>query len=631
VKSGEMTYSDQRLVKIIRFSQVTMVLGAINLSAKAVYQSVYAVLPVVIFLLGAVVFVEMTIKLIHSGKKALGFRAFLSVLFSLLVAFMWLLGGLYSVSIMLVPIALMLSALYGRLIDTVCLCVLLEALILFIGLNSNFAWLPSPIEYMSEGYHRVIAVSIVTCLAGYITWAIGYDMRQAFSRLSVESKRIDESKAVISRLSKTDFLTGLINTEQAKNHYETMLSTLPECHSVYFYFMDLDGFKAINDLFDHKAGDDLLIKVSEVLTAISPEEAEVCRLSGDEFAIFFVASDEVEPASFAKTLLKKVAEPQDLYGTSMQITASIGIATTQTDGFDVIRKKADMAMFKSKRTSKNNFHLYDVLLEKEYMKKAYVVQGLEDSLHRGLLELHYQPKVNLLTQEVMGAEALIRWPTNNPQQYTPDQFMEVIESTDLVHEVGDWVIKEACIACKAWHQNGHEISMAVNVSARQLLNPEFAAKVQVFLSEAELPANYLEIELTERYLVDSGSDVEAQLAALRNIGVKLAIDDFGTGYSNISYLTDLDVDVIKLDQSFVQQLQTKPSVKHIVKGIIKVAHVMGMDVVAEGVETREEMQQVADLGCEIGQGYHWSKPVSFKDMAMYLADQRQPLISNPTG
>jgi EAL domain-containing protein (putative c-di-GMP-specific phosphodiesterase class I) len=231
----------------------------------------------------------------------------------------------------------------------------------------------------------------------------------------------------------------------------------------------------------------------------------------------------------------------------------------------------------------------------------------------------------------MGVEALIRWPQNNPQNYTPDQFMGVIESTDLVHEVGDWVIKEACIACKAWHQKGHKISVAVNVSAQQLLNPMFADKVQTFLSSVQLPPEYLEIELTERYLVDNGSDVEKQLAVLRKIGVKLAIDDFGTGYSNISYLTDLDVDVLKLDQSFVQQLQSNQSVKYIVEGIIKVAHVMGMDVVAEGVETREEMQQVIDLGCEVGQGYHWSKPVTFNDMVMYLAEHRQPLISNSTG
>lgn len=625
MQENEMTNSDQRLIKIIRCSQLLTVLSAINHAVKTGEDGLLVLsLNTVVFLFLLVTLLsEPILKLIYAGKRELGFRLYLVLIVFVLSVGMWAQGGLNSLNVMSIPLLLMFCALYGRLIDSVSLCVAVILVTVGIGLNSMFGWLPAPSNIVATGYHRLLEAALITIFAGYITWAVGHDMRRAFGRLSKEYSRIEESKEEIVRLSKTDFLTGLANIKQAKVSYESMLSTLPKEHRIFFYFIDLDGFKVINDLFDHKAGDDLLVLVAKSLTSVSPAQAEVCRLSGDEFAVFFIAEKTGDETQFAQQLLEKIAEPYDLFGTATQITASIGIASTVESDFDTVRKRADMAMFQSKRSSKNNFHLYSNLLEREYMKITYVIEGLKDTLDQGLLELHYQPQVDLPSEKIIGVEALIRWPTNNPQKYTPEQFMGVIESTELVHEVGEWVIREACTACKAWHQQGANITVAVNVSAQQLLKSDFAESVKRILTSVGLAPHYLEIELTERCLVDNSGGVERQLIALRKIGVKLSIDDFGTGYSNVSYLTTLEVDVLKLDQSFIRQLQSNDAIKHIVTSIVQIAKVMNMRVVAEGVEGKWEKNEVSDLGCEIGQGYYWSKPLTFKGLSAYLDQQCQ--------
>jgi diguanylate cyclase (GGDEF)-like protein len=622
-----MTNSVQRLVKIIRFSQVLTSLSAVNHAVKTAadgsfFISINAV--VLLFILCSLL-AEPILKLIKANKVQLGFRLYLVLIVMLISVGMWAQGGIDSLNIMSVPILLMFGALYGDLLDSICLCVAMIFVTILISFNSTIGWFLPPSDILATGYHRLIEAIFITGFAGYITWAVGHDMRRAFGKLSQEYNNVKASKAEIVRLSKTDVLTGLVNVKQARENYEAMLATLPKNHCICFYFIDLDGFKVINDLFDHKAGDNLLILVANSLTSVSSDNAEVCRLSGDEFAIFFVAKQSSDSTLFAQKLLDKIAEPYDLFGTSIQVTASIGIAETVSSDFDRIRKKADMAMFQSKGASKNNYLRYSRSLEREYMKTTYVVDGLKETLDLGLLELHYQPQVDLPSQKVIGAEALIRWPKNNPQDYTPEQFMGVIESTELVHEVGEWVIKEACTACKSWHEQGFKITVAVNVSAQQLLKPDFAKTVERTLLSVGLEPRYLEVELTERYLVDSSDGVEKQLCALRKVGVKLSIDDFGTGYSNVSYLTDLDVDVLKLDQSFIRQLQSNEAVKHIVTSIIQIAKVMDMRVVAEGVESDDEMQNVTNLGCEIGQGYFWSKPLTFKALGEYLHQHRESI------
>ncbi|PWQ93109.1 putative bifunctional diguanylate cyclase/phosphodiesterase [Leucothrix arctica] len=613
-----LTYSEQRLVKTIRFTQLAMMLVVLNYIFESVMSSTAILTPNFIVMVSATLLLERSVRLVYEKKQHQAFSSFLAAItFALFVA-MAFRGGLHSAGIVGIPVVILFGVLYGRWQDVLWLLACVLVFIVLLAQPFVIALLPSA-EVTGTVVHQLPIVLLVICVGGYISWAIGSDMRQAFRTLHAETINLLDSKESISRLSKTDFLTGLVNAKQGCVDYKALLAGLNKEQRVCFYFIDLDGFKEVNDLFDHKAGDELLVLVAERLRQAVEETAYVCRLSGDEFIIFFVANRDSEVIEFAEKILDTVSQPHNLFGASAQITASIGIATTRRHAFSDIRKKASMAMYQSKRQGKGRYYLYTDALEAQYMQRIYILQGLKNGVKEGLFELHFQPKVDLDTRQITGMEALIRWTKGNSRNYTPDEFMSVIESTDLVHEIGSWVIKEACIACKKWHEAGHILPVAVNVSALQLLRPNFAKSVLQVLSSLGLDARYLEIELTERFLVEKNDAVEKQLESLRLAGVSLAIDDFGTGYSNVSYLMNLEANVLKLDKSFVDSLHTNASMQSVAKAIIEIARAGQMKVVAEGLETLADIKAVTELGCDAGQGYYWSKPVN-QQQAMALLD-----------
>jgi len=336
-----------------------------------------------------------------------------------------------------------------------------------------------------------------------------------------------------------------------------------------------------------------------------------CRLGGDEFVVFIRVPLDFALDRFAMNLMDSVAQPHFILGAEAEVTASIGVAVVSECGvsFDDVRKKADMAMYNAKQSGKNCYHCYSDELDKEYMKNLNIVNGLKDALSHGLLDLSFQPKVNIQSGKIEGAEALLRWNRGNPEGVRPDEFIPIIESTELIHGIGAWVIKEACIACQQWHDAGYRISVAANVSALQLTRATFQDAVLDALQVSQLDPRFLEIELTEHSLIKENSEVKAQLRALKKLGVGLAIDDFGTGYSNMSYLTRLKVDVLKLDRSYISQICKSEDHLVIVTAIIQMAKVLGMKVVAEGIETEREKQLLQGLRCDFGQGFLWSRAV----------------------
>lgn len=607
--SRDLTSSEQRLVKIIRFTQLAMVLAVICYLFEAVMSSSALLTPSVSVVLLATLLTELAIRFVYAKRKALAFSTFLAVITVALFVAIWHRGGLYSPGIIGVPVIILFSVLYGQLRDILGLLVAVLLYTVLLSQASRFAWLPS-IGNASDVAYQLPIVMILIGVGGYISWAIGDDMRKAFQSLHEETSNLSASQESIRRLSKTDFLTGLVNAKQACADYEALLARLTKEQDIFFYFIDLDGFKEVNDLFDHKSGDELLVLVADRLRASVSETAHICRLSGDEFVIFFAANRNNDATKAAGKILDTIAQPHNLFGTSAQITASMGIASTHEHSFSTIRKKASMAMYQSKREATSHYYLYSDKLEEQYMRRIYILEGLKSAVKDGLLELYFQPKVDLETRQINGMEALIRWTKDNPHHYNPEEFMSVIESVDLVHEVGHWVITEACAACKEWHKAGHELPVAVNVSAQQLLRPDFADKVREALSLHELEGRFLEIELTERFFVEQNDAVEKQLADLRKTGVSLAIDDFGTGYSNVSYLMNLEANVLKLDKCFIDQLHNNKSMKSVIKAILEIARAGQMKVVVEGLETLADINAVTELGCDAGQGYYWSKPVN---------------------
>ena len=454
---------------------------------------------------------------------------------------------------------------------------------------------------------------LIVMISSYVAWFLGIDTKQSISDLKKEHQQVLESKKLIQHLADTDSLTGLANRSFAKSRFEAMQLELdPESEEIGLYFIDLDDFKSINDLFDHTVGDELLKIIATRLSRLVDNDGVVCRLGGDEFVLFVKANRPFDYDILAKEILLALSEPHAILGAQAEITASIGITVIndQVISFDNARKQADMAMYESKQSSRNNYCFYSENIHQDYMKSLNILNALKNALNNHVFDLHFQPKVNIKTHEVVGAEALLRWTRENPDNLTPGDFIPVIESTELIHDIGAWVVQQACIECAEWHKKGHKISVAVNVSALQLTRIGFYEIVINSLHTSGLDAKYLELELTEHSLIQENPMIKSQLKALKKLGIHLSIDDFGTGYSNMGYLTSMEVDTLKLDKCFITEIENSSDSFAIVTAINGMADVLGMNIVAEGVEKESEREVLEDIGCEIGQGYLWSKALS---------------------
>ena len=616
--------STKRLLLVFRFTQISIILALISMLYFTTPQSLGSYISVCVILSASIAFIEYITRLLKNGSKRKSVNLFLGLLLLLLPYVIWFEGGVLSPAITLLPVLIMFAALYATFFDFIITVSLLTIAVLFVCLNSFYGWLPSNSVQELNGLPRLISVLIVATASIFTTWAIGSDLHAALEEIDEDHKKVQKSHNKAQQLSDFDLLTGLHNRQSSKNLYYKMLSSLEKSSQrIVFFFIDLDSFKSINDLFDHSAGDEVLITMADRIQHAVPEGSIVGRMGSDKFTVFLKAHKDFNEEVLAKKILKKLSETHDLLGSPAAITASIGIASSTSDNFNLLLKKAEMAMYQIKNKVHNSFYHYSAELEETYMKNTIILDQLKDGIEQDLFELHYQPKIDIKTNKTIGVEALIRWVKDNPNSYGPGEFMPAIEKTRLVHDIGYWVITEACKTGKYWHDLGHQLTMSVNVSSKQLTDEGFANQVKDILESSAFPAEHLQIELTEQFLINENDQVNNQLESLKELGVSLAIDDFGTGYSNIGYLTRLNVDSLKIDQSFVRQLSDPDGIRSIIKAITKTAKVMGMNVIVEGVETDYEMEQVAELGCDIGQGYLWSKPKTANQLLDQLSASRQ--------
>ena len=619
-------FFDKRFKQIVWATLIALFLGALNaafLRSETMFaDNIIGLRLDVAMLIASAALMYSVLVLLKRGHFALASRVYLWLCVIVMVAVTWLEGGLYSLAILAFPLIFIFAALFSDFKQFLAVFVFSSVMIVLFGLNHMYGWFPAPPEMMVHGLPRITGGLVITAISGYVAWLLGKDMKVSLTDLQHENQRVIESQEVIRQLAETDNLTGLFNRNAAKASYEQMLMTLKnEGEHVVFYFIDLDNFKDINDLFDHHAGDQLLITIADRLRSMVGPHDVTCRLGGDEFVVFTKVDESYDYDDFAKRLIQAVAQPHSIVGTEAEVTASIGITVVKNinSSFDDVRKKADMAMYKAKESGKNKYHYYTEELDKEYMRNLNIINGLKDALSNNLLDLHFQPKIHLNSNTIAGAEALLRWSRGNPQLIMPDEFIPIIESTELIHDIGAWVIEESCKACREWHDAGYSIKVAANVSALQLTRANFYEIVVGALDKYDLDPFYLEIELTEHLLIQENKLVKNQLDALKSLGVSLSIDDFGTGYSNMNYLTRLKVDTLKLDRSFISQISTSEDYLVIVTAIIRMAQVLGMEVVAEGIEKEAERKLLIDLDCDYAQGYLWSKAVPNKDFVVLLS------------
>jgi diguanylate cyclase (GGDEF)-like protein/PAS domain S-box-containing protein len=447
----------------------------------------------------------------------------------------------------------------------------------------------------------------------------------------ITARKLSEQR--IHHVAQHDVLTGLPNRSLLQDRLSQAVAYSMRCaHPVWVMLIDLDRFKFVNDSMGHKAGDVLLMTVAARLRSALRDTDTVARLSGDEFVVILTEhEDESLSVDIVQRLMDSVAQPVMLGSKEFFVTCSIGVAVYPTDGApaDSLIEHADIAMYRAKKLGRNNFQFYTPAMNEEAMERVRIESALRNALERNEFVLHYQPQVDLASGEIVGMEALIRWQHPEMGMVAPSRFIGVAEETGLIVQIGAWVMRAACLQNQAWQQAGlGKLRVAVNLSARQFGAASLIEEIRDVLAETALPADSLEIELTESLFMSDVTLAVELLHGMKALGVNLSIDDFGTGYSSLSYLSRFPIDVLKIDRSFVAEITRDSNDAAIVASIIALAHNLKLAVIAEGVETEEQLDYLRRHGCDQMQGYYFSPPLPAAEFEQLLLQQRRlPLLA----
>ncbi len=425
----------------------------------------------------------------------------------------------------------------------------------------------------------------------------------------------------IEHMAHHDALTDLANRALLNERLEQALVHVNGGQMVAVHHLDLDQFKAVNDTFGHHAGDKLLKIVADRLRGLVRNTDTIARMGGDEFVIVQAPiTDPAEATALAQQIIEWVSEPYDIDGQHAVVGTSIGIAVSPGDGLtpDKLLRNADLALYRAKGDGRGTFRFFEPAMDEQMQARRIMEQDLRKALPAGEFELYYQPVVNLESKEISGFEALIRW--NHPEagQVPPGSFIPLAEEIGFIVPLGEWVIREACLAASRWPEH---LTVAVNISAAQFRGSSLMPVIVNALAASGLHPTRLEIEITESVLLRDREATLAVLHRLRALGIRIAMDDFGTGYSSLTYLQSFPFDKIKIDRSFVKDITENAGSLYIVRAVAALAHGMGMAATAEGVETNEQLDKIAAVGCTEMQGYLFSKPLPVAEIERLFLSQ----------
>lgn len=441
----------------------------------------------------------------------------------------------------------------------------------------------------------------------------------------ITERKLTEQR--VHHVAQHDVLTGLPNRSLLQDRLGQAIAYANRSgRAVWVMLIDLDRFKFVNDSMGHKAGDVLLVTVAARLRSSLRDADTVARLSGDEFVVILGEhADEPLTPAIVQRVMDAVAQPVMLGNKEFFVTCSIGVAVYPSEGTssDNLIEHADIAMYRAKKLGRNNFQFYTPAMNEESLERVRIESALRNALERDEFVLHYQPQVDLKSGQIVGMEALIRW--NHPElgMVPPVRFVGVAEETGLIVQIGAWVMRTACAQNKAWQDAGFpRLRVAVNLSARQFGAPDLLHSLESALSDTGLDPACLEIELTESLFMSDVTPAVELLHRMKALGVNLSIDDFGTGYSSFSYLSRFPIDVLKIDRSFVADITHDANDAAIVTSIIALAHNLKLAVIAEGVETREQLDYLRSRGCDEMQGYYFSKPLPAHEFEQLLRQRR---------
>lgn len=468
-----------------------------------------------------------------------------------------------------------------------------------------------------ELYPEWLSIAVVKDSAGQVhhNVAIFTDITQ---------RKKDEER--IRYQANFDALTGLPNRNLFMDRlWQTLAVARREETHVALMFIDLDRFKLINDTLGHAAGDFLLVEAARRLREAVREEDTVARLGGDEFTIILPNIDhETDAAVVAEKVLMSLLQAFDLDGTEAHVSGSVGITLYPRDGDtgEDLLKNADAAMYRAKDRGRNAYHFYTPEIQEQAKGRLHMENALRSALENQEFEVHYQPQIDIATGGVCGAEALIRWHHPDRGLVSPDDFIPISEETGLITPIGEWVLRDVCRQIVEWDKAGLSVPrVAVNLSLRQFKDQDIPKLVEQVAAETGVKTTRLELELTESLFAEDVEEMIKVMRRLKDLGVKLAIDDFGTGYSSLAYLRRFPIDVLKIDRSFIDGVTTDPDDAAIAEAIIAMAHRLNFAVVAEGIETHDQLDFLHHLHCDIGQGYLISRPMPEKECREWLSER----------
>ena len=452
-------------------------------------------------------------------------------------------------------------------------------------------------------------------------WFEGESVGKVWSFRDITERK--QAEEYVRHQARHDFLTGLSNRVQFNERLSEVLATAQQTENLLaVLFIDLDRFKLVNDTLGHAIGDLLLQVVVERLTGCLRSGDLIARWGGDEFTLLLPKISCPDDASaIAQRILKSLNPGFNIEGHHIHITGSIGIAVYPQDGQDAetLIKNADAALYRAKEGGRNDFQRYMVNINSQACELLALESSLHQALERQELIIYYQPQVNTVTGEITQMEALVRWQHPELGLLAPGVFIPLAEENGLILNIGEWVLKTACAQNKAWQAMGRShLCVGVNLSARQLQQPTLPEKVTDILVQTGLEARYLELEITETAALQNVELTKASLTELHQMGVQIALDDFGTGYSSLSYLRQFPFNTLKIDQSFVRDLLTNPKDAEIVTAIVALGQGLNLKVVAEGVETESLKDRLLSIGCELMQGYFFSRPLPPEDATRLL-------------
>ncbi|GAA0315272.1 EAL domain-containing protein [Oceanobacillus oncorhynchi subsp. oncorhynchi] len=444
-------------------------------------------------------------------------------------------------------------------------------------------------------------------------------------RYNITDKKENQEK--IRMMAFYDHLTGLKNRRKFDDILIKKIEHAEKNQERFgIMFVDLDGFKYVNDTLGHIIGDELLIAVARRLEEIVGKNGVVARLSGDEFAILIdFITDPRDMQRYAETIITNFKEPFAIEGYQLSTTASIGISTYPEAGSDAptMMKHADLAMYRVKGLSKNDYRFFDREMRISNQRAFQIKNDLRIGLDNNQFYLVYQPKVSPGEDVVTSYEALIRWKHPDFQEVSPGEFIPLAEELGMINEIGDWVLENVCRQLRAWKTNGYDLlPVSINLSSSQFLQADFVDKFWSVLHAYQVHPAWIQIEITESLFIDNEKYVQQILKIMKENGIKIALDDFGTGYSSLAYLQKLDLDILKIDRSLISGISNLSTKRKIATTIVQLGKSMGMKVVAEGVETKEELDILREHGINEIQGYYYSKPLAVSEMSEILKTKK---------